>query len=195
MPLKAEITHEGIRASVGAIPTAMRKNIRKAISVALISLVREVKTRTYPASGLHVRTGALRRSVVPGPIEEGKSFIRGQVLVGQNLPYAMIHEYGGEIRPKNASYLTIPLAAVKTPAGVARFRARDAEAYGYQTFVRNRVIFGSRDGRIVPLFALKSSVKIPARPFFRPAIKAKQHEIVQLLVKALRSTAEEVRRE
>jgi len=86
---------------------------------------------------------------------------------GRRVPYADIHETGGTIRPSIRAWLTIPLSAAKTEAGVTRFTAqdvRDGHTKYKSSFVRKGIIFGvqGRGRGIVPLFVLKKSVDIPA---------------------------------
>ncbi|MDD3535373.1 MAG: phage virion morphogenesis protein [Candidatus Cloacimonetes bacterium] len=80
-----------------------------------------------------------------------------QVIIGTDLKYARIHHEGGIIRPVSAQYLAIPLtkeAAAKRP--------RDWK----NTFVRKSVIFRKLDsGEIEALYALKTQVVMPARPY------------------------------
>ncbi len=47
--------------------------------------------------------GDLKKSIVVGKIT------RSSVEIGSSLPYARIHQLGGEIRPKNAKALLVPL--------------------------------------------------------------------------------------
>ncbi len=79
------------------------------------------------------------------------------IIVGTNVKYAKIHHFGGTIFPKKAKYLAIPLtpaAKVKSP--------RDWE----NTFIKKGIIFRNLDnGNVEALYALKKSVKIPARPY------------------------------
>ena len=79
------------------------------------------------------------------------------VIVGTNLKYARILHEGGTIRPVKAKYLAIPLtkeAAVRKP--------RDWQG----TFIRKGIIFRSLEGgKIDTLYALKTQVVIPARPY------------------------------
>lgn len=126
----------------------------------------------FEDSGLHVRSGDMRRSGVMMPVEETEHSLRGGLLVGQGLPYPPVQEFGATITPKNAAHLAIPLDAALTPSGVARFGPRDAEAAGYRTFVRGRILFGEKDGEIVPLFLLVDQVTIPDRPTVKPTFDA-----------------------
>ena len=79
------------------------------------------------------------------------------IIIGTNIKYAAIHQFGGIITPSKAKFLAIPLtkrAKVISP--------RDFS----DTFVAKGVIFRKDDnGKITPLYALKKQVKIPARPF------------------------------
>jgi len=86
-------------------------------------------------------------------------------LVLYSAVYGPTHEFGAVIKPKRARYLTIPLPAAMTPAGVARGPARSFEG----TFIKrskagNLVIYQHQGkGKILPLFLLKKQVEIPAR--------------------------------
>jgi phage gpG-like protein len=207
------ITDTGVEAKLREVTPQIRVEAKKAIRLATILLATFIKTVTYPASGLHVRSGTLRRSIVPGKVDQTSKGIVGRVLIGQGIPYARIQEYGGTIKPVRAQYLAIPLEAVKTPSGVAKFGPRQAEQFGWQTFIAKHIIFGKRPGEssaasalskafpdiaasarsasITPLFALKKSVTLPARPYLRPAVKAKAPEIRDMIEQAIRRALEE----
>jgi len=141
------------------------------------------------AKSVSVRTGALRASVIPikteikeDSIQAGVS-IGGNVLAGGGTPagrYAGVHVGGYRstvITAKNKKFLTIPLPAAKTGAGVTKGSAMSG-AFG-ETFIAkskkgNLIIFGKlayikgkkkgeTRGNIVPLFLLKRTVSVPAR--------------------------------
>lgn len=163
---------------------------------------------TYLAGGtttdrLAVRSGALRASF--GFAIEGQGsamgarigYILPQVRPGGGDPliYARIHEgwpdgrTSTRIVPTRGQYLTIPLAAAKTPAGVTRGRARDFP----DTFVarsrRGQLFIFQRQGTaIVPLFLLVKEVVIPARPALRPTLARFIPLIMADLGKALAET-------
>ncbi|MDE2100862.1 MAG: HK97 gp10 family phage protein [Patescibacteria group bacterium] len=165
-------------------PNIMR-SARKTLNQLSFMLAEKVKEK-YDEAGLHVRTGALKSSIHAEPVQESRDGLTARVMIGQKLPYARVQEFGAEIHPKNAQFLTIPLDAAKTAAGVTRFSARDATAYGYQsTFVHNGIIFGKNGKTITPLFVLKRMVKIPARPFAFPALKSMQEQIEQGISEAI----------
>ena len=158
----------------GVTPKA-RENVRETIRRLQQTLANNIKSQFLSGSPLHVRSGTLRGGINVGPIEESADEIRGPV--GTNTIYAAIQNYGGTITPKNSTYLTIPLDAALTPAGVMRWSAREIISSpgqgGYTgTFFRNGVLFGKTAGGIEPLFALKTSVTIPARPYMEPGLES-----------------------
>ena len=130
-------------------------------------------------SKLAVRSGRLRGSVRVVPVERKRSRIETGINVGTVYGATHFGKAGKKttIVPKTKQYLTIPLPAAKTKAGVARGAARSG-MWG-KTFVQrskkgNLIIFGQRvaqkgasagqaRGKIVPLFLLVKSVEIPAR--------------------------------
>lgn len=211
--IDVRITDTGVEARMRHVTPAVLKEGKVAIRSATILIANYIKRVTYPASGLHRRSGDLSRSIVPGKISQTGKGIVGRVLAGQRLSYARIQEYGGVITPKHGQYLAIPLPAVLTKAGVARFKPRQAEQFGYKTFIAKHIIFGKQGGTdsaasalgksfpdirgaassasITPLFALKSSVTIPARPYMRPAVKAKALEVREMMERAIRRALEE----
>lgn len=139
----------------------------------------------FEDSGLHVRTGDLRRSEAALPTTEDERGVYGGMVASQGLPYGPAQEFGATIFPVNAQFLTIPLDEALTAAGVPRFSAREAEDAGYKTFIRGRIIYGLKDGILYPLFLLVSSVTIPARPFVGPVLKANQSYVEEELQKAV----------
>lgn len=123
---------------------------------------------TKGGDGVNTRSGALRRAftqVVHGTDLDSLRFVAGTVHVG--LPYAHIQEFGGVVTPKRAKWLTIPLAAAKTPAGVARFSARDALSRDNVHFIRTKrgrpMIVEMNAKSWKPLFLLVKRVKIAKR--------------------------------
>lgn len=135
----------------------------------------------FSDNGLHARSGDLRRSEQAMPVKQFTDRIQGGMMASQSLPYGPIQEYGGVIRAKNSTYLTIPMEEVMTASGVARFSAGEAEGEGYHTFVRNHILFGIKDGVLYPLFVLVPSVTIPPRPFVGPVLEANRAYIEQQL--------------
>lgn len=79
--------------------------------------------------------------------------------------YMATHEFGGLIRPKGKTYLTVPLpAALKSDGTPKKLSAR---AWRHSRVIRSRrgnlLIVMQQGRRAVPLYVLKEKVRIPAR--------------------------------
>lgn len=124
-------------------------------------------------AALQRRTGDLKRSFGVGRDPNAPtSFTAG-------IRYARLQEFGGVVKPTGGRrFLTIPLKAALQPGGAFRPAARlinrgagwhtvgrvPGGAADTQTWIRNGVIFAKgANGKPLPLYALKSSVKIPPR--------------------------------
>jgi len=142
------------------------------------------------STSISVRSGALRASVLPIKSEVKDESVQAGVSIGGDIArgggtpagrYARVHVGGNRstvITAKNKKFLTIPLPAAKTKAGLTKAPAPSDSVWG-QTFVakskkgnliifgREKFVKGKRAGefktKIVPLFLLKESVSIPAR--------------------------------
>jgi len=194
-----EVTYEVNDAAINFLGSRLETlafdEIARTLTILLFDLERHIKEVTYPRSGLHIRSGDLQRSIRAQPVERTARSVVGRVIAGQGLAYARIQEYGGTITAKNTEFLAIPLDAAKTDAGVARFAPRQAEGEGYKTFVAKSIIFGRRPGEdAVPLFLLRRSVKIPARPYMRPAMKDFQPRILRDIARAVNLVASRIPR-
>jgi len=77
-------------------------NLYKAMLRLTLYLAGYVKTRKLTGQSLKVRTGRLRNSITGKAQRIGNKIIG---KVGTNVEYARIHEFGGDIYPKNAPYL------------------------------------------------------------------------------------------
>ena len=195
MPIEFQITGaKELVAKLQQVGPKVRENARDGIQRLQQTLRNNIQRLFLSGTPLHVRTGNLRNSINVGPIQESASEIRGPV--GTNALYAAIQNYGGTITPKSAQYLTIPLDAAKTPSGVARFSARQIIANpgegGYKsTFFRNQVLFGvQQGGTIEALFALKSSITIPARPFMEPGLESVRDDMSATMTLAVQRAKE-----
>ena len=187
-------------AALDATPTQVTGIVRSVMRRGMVLAERHAKEIAKTA--LRVRTGMLVKSI-RGKVEEDADAIYGVLGLAKAgagakvLLYAAVQELGtdGPIVAKKAyrkvpggPYLNIPLEAALTPAGVARFTAREAaDVYPGGTFIAkskagNWILFGrltdsyGRGGRvtgsgskrarvkaghsanIVPLFVLKKEV-------------------------------------
>jgi len=132
---------------------------------------------------LKVRSGRLRDSITSDVIATDD---QATGVIATDVIYARIQEFGGQIRARNAANLTIPLAAVLSGDGEARFTARDLISNpalgGFTgTFVRKQILFGKGPkGAITPLFKLQPTVELPARSFFGSALSEKRNDILDV---------------
>lgn len=146
------------------------------------------------------RTGRYQSSPAGTPPNIRRGFLRRsfQVRSGNNLSafiwtdskYALIHERGGTIRPKNVKHLTVP----KNEAAERFLESKGTNSlrsYDFMFFVSKGkkflvAQFGVQSGQYytnakgkrvrkisnyAPLIELKRSVTIPRRPYVRPMIK------------------------
>jgi len=120
-------------------------------------LVRKISKR-LSGPALKERTGRLK-----GSLTHEETADTAEISAGGGpgeVDYAAIHHYGGTIRPKKKKFLTIPF-----PGGPADKRVPLRAADFEDTFVAKGIIFQKRGEDIEPLFILKKSVEIPARPY------------------------------
>jgi len=84
-------------------------------------------------------------------------------VVGTKVKYARVHEFGATLTPKNHQALTVPF-----PGNVGHYPSAEALAKEKKTFINKNIIFyksGAKGAKPIPIYILKKSVHIPARPF------------------------------
>ena len=179
------------KARMDLVLTKAQKVAKQVLALSSTLLASHLRVRHFTggtsATRLAVRSGRLRASVQAlKPTVKGM-LIEGGATVGT--VYARVHVgpkgQRTTIRPKSAKYLTIPLPAARTRAGVAKGPAR-SDIWG-DTFVaksakgnliifgKDRITKGKRAGelrkKIHPLFLLLKSVTIPSRVHPEEAMK------------------------
>jgi len=113
------------------------------------------------------------------------------VIVGSNLPYGPVHEFGGVIRAKNVKYLPVPIndaaRRLHESKGTQSLRSYSMRfirpMFGKQALlvgdagVRTEMSVTGADGKrkkVIrkdqPVFVLKKSIRMPKRPFMAPAL-------------------------
>lgn len=145
-----------IRKDFAALP----KKLEEARMIGFFRIGQEMRNK---AAGLAPRkSGGLRRSIKTIP----SSFfqIKDQVEVGTNLKYAQIQDKGGTITPKRGQYLTIPL-------GGTRGSPRNHPGGFFIKSKAGNLLYVIKTGKtgIKPLFVLKKSVTLRAKPYLRKA--------------------------
>ena len=172
------------RSRLRVLEAQLEKNVRQAVATSAIIMQREIKltlskskSPSTPGTPPGVQTGHLRRSV---QIDlSGLGNRNPQARIGPNTPYARIHELGGTIAPVNVKYLPVPIGekgrAARRAAGATLRALKDL------IFIRRKgkdplLARKTKDG-IEPLFVLKKAVKMPKRPYVKPAAKAASKRI------------------
>lgn len=129
---------------------------------------------------LNRRTGALAQSAKWRVRKSGMGF---KLICESGTAYGAIHEHGGTIKPVNGRYLTIPLSAAKTPAGVTRKPAREwDDTFFYETDAGKLLLIQSRGTRIIPLFLLVKEVVVKASRWASKAVDETEATIPQYLM-------------
>ena len=107
-----------------------------------------------------------------------------------SLPFHMVQqEYGGVIRAKEGKYLAIPLPGALNPDGTVKKRSiREWQ----NTFVvkgkrGGLVICTMRGRRTIPLYALRKTVKTPARLGLRKQMRAERTSLQRDIAKRIRA--------
>lgn len=110
-------------------------------------------------------------------------------MIFTGVKYARIQQYGGTITPKRSQYLTIPIGANLTPAGVARYSARSVpNSFFVKTRGGKLLLMGGSKGRARPYFVLVKSVYIPPRLEFFQTVQSLRARRVQRLRRALEAS-------
>lgn len=139
---------------------------------------------------LHSRTGALMGSVAGSALAGSEGIgvelrAGGTSRTGKPVPYAAVHEYGATI----TGNLRIPIrnGPALTGAGVDRYPPPLRQTGAGLFFRKGNALFKRSDPEGDAWYALKRQVKIPKRPYLRPAIEKLRREMpneLQPLVRA-----------
>ena len=109
-----------------------------------------------------------------------------KAVIGTKVKYARVHEFGATLRPTTSQALTVPF-----PGNVGHYPpAKNLKGTGL-TFIKKDIIFmkqigsggtlSERFGKVIPIYILKRSVNIPARPFVSYVLTTYGDQIVGLL--------------
>lgn len=151
--VKPVITHNAgeLKDAIGKQLSEYQKQLKFQIFRALTVLEAEILQNIRSKSGLKVRSGSLLNSIGASKkvIEEANGTVVGEIGP-QGIPYAAIHEFGGVTKPH-------------------RIEPRNAKILAFQ-------MGGSP---VFARFVNHPGSRIPARPYLRPALAAKQDEIMK----------------
>lgn len=138
---------------------------RRSLDASSLRLDRIMHKDQLRPPGLHRRTGRLSQSFTREI--SGRDMKTLLMRYGTNVSYAAIHEFGGIVKPLHSRYLTIPLKANRTGAGVMRQSIR---SFPVVKFVRSKkgrrnliAMAGPDAENLKPMFVLVREVKIKAR--------------------------------
>ena len=197
-----------IRTLVSRLDESQQDNVIKKGVIAASSFVLNILLWNVSGIILRIRTGNLARSMGMrvekqghdwvGIVGSGALVVNPQVVDGQadfiasksiRMSYADILETGGRIEPTGGrQFLTIPLDAAMTPAGVARFTApqvRDGQTKYDGSFIRGGIIFGKLGKKEVPLFKLVPSVTIPAKLYMSETAQSSTSRVGEVMADAI----------
>jgi phage gpG-like protein len=136
------------------LPAVVIDFIAKAMKRQTLALQRHIVEDYLSGQVLHVRSGALRRSIFE-TVDTSGPVVTGQVFSSGDVKYAAIHEFGGTIHH---------------PGGTAYFIDKDG---GLAVFVSNQNPLAATLPRTAP-----HEIPIPARPYMRPALEDRRQAII-----------------
>jgi hypothetical protein len=176
----------------GVDPARLEGALRLRIDLATARAADIVKGKLAVFSSkqiLHARTGTLARLWSEAKPERRAE---GEYALINRAPYARIHEEGGEIVPKKAKMLAIPLPGPATTArGVARYPSARAAFEAEKLFVlkskNGNLLLAKRVGRdrLELWYALKDKVTLTARQYATQAIMAARDRATEEVKRAL----------
>lgn len=138
----------------------------------LYEVIKTYMTHTTKRGYIYRYTGGLassfRSKTRPNVIDRPKEIIIRNVISSRH-PAAGILQTGGKIRPKNASRLTVPLSDA-SKFGISLHEAQLLKESG-KLFLRNGKLYLKIGGRSIPLFVLKTVVKIPRYRYITKALR------------------------
>lgn len=149
---------DGLSAAFAAAKAATSGKMLENAALAGAMPVRNAAKQKAPK-----KTSNLRRSIHTEVASASETAV--EVLVGTDVEYAAIQEFGGTIVPKNAKYLAIPLTGAAEAAVSPRNFPGD---------LKPRIKPGGGgvlvDSAGTAQYALTGRVKIPPHPYLRPAL-------------------------
>lgn len=139
----------------------------------------------FSQEGLHVRTGLLARTWEAPQQRDKFGF-----TIQNRTPYAAILNFGGDITPKKAGALAIPVGEALTDRGVARYTGpRDPEIPGQLFAPKGKSFLAMKlegKGPLQVMFLLREKVTIPAYAYATKAVAAGKADAKRQVLNALK---------
>jgi len=179
---------QGTQAQLALAATRIPQSLDAVMRTQLTQAVSYARAR-YLSGGttvdrLAVRTGGVRAAFQSRVSRQGP-IVYGRIgYFSDDAPaWVGVHEYGATIRPRRARYLAIPLTEEARRVGSPR--AYPSPLFSARSRRGNLLLF-RREGRaIVPVYLLRDSVTIPARPALAPTVARFAPQIAQELTAAI----------
>lgn len=212
--VEVRIDSEKLAEAMRKAPFALYQSLHRRVTAYLLKWVKQWRRATIGrGKKVETRSGALGRAfgaTVHGDGRDVDSLVWISGTVFAELPYPRILEYGGTIRPVHKQWLTIPLGANKTRAGVSRasasYTGAESGYFGPSTAFQEGTFFiRSKAGNLLlvkdapgtqsgfePMFVLKKSVTIPAKLGFNDAFKKQTPKLVRTVNGAIGEALEAV---
>lgn len=165
-----------LAAKAGQLTPEVKKDLNKTMLVAALMVENAAKRNVQDK--FNTKSGEFVGSI-GHKLHRIQGFVQA-VTVGTNIKYGSIHELGGTIEPRDAQWLTIPMPGI---TGYARDYQNTFFAISKNN---NLVLFQNEGGSVRPLFVLKKSIEIPARPYLGPALNENAAHLTKLIGDAVK---------
>lgn len=162
---------EAVKNLGGHLPKALEASMKSVVAYLRAYIVKE----KLSGNPLKRRTGRLASSIYGTVRKSGQGFVG---VVGTNVKYAKIHEFGGVIRPKRGPYLVIPIRA-GSPEAARLGISGESRAFS---------------SKIVRYMRVKK-VTIPKRAYMAPSIEENRGKISDIFRKTLINLSEAFKRD
>jgi len=168
---------------IDKLPIKTQGALRQVINATSFILASDIRTKFLTGgttdNKLRARSGVLRRGTKPITVK----IVDNNIIGGVSFDRRYIKTHFGKkgeyetIVPKNKKFLTIPLEAAMTAAGVLKGKATDESVFGDTVIIKTKkqgnvfaVIYGKQRGikgdlksKLLPLFLLARKVRVPKR--------------------------------
>ena len=172
--------------ALSRIPEHSKETLRTNVSRIALSLRDLVKGGYLTGQVLQVRTGRLRRSITARTTATDYT---ATGIVGTNVEYARIHEFGGKTKPHEILPIHAKALAFATPGFIGPMPNIQSKGGRYLNGAQARRLMSSAIGRGEIQFAKAvhhPGSRMPMRSFLRAALNLMAPEIKERLEEAIR---------